>query len=429
MELPSFDLLWQSSEKLVELESLLEEIDQHEVQKEFASKKQPRFRYRRAGLYGTGFAIEDKSYYEPLRHCCDQAFYTEEAYAAHVSGHVPCTIAGCSFVAHPNALRLHKEVVGILISTNQTESNLLQVHDSGYFDKIFRSTTDSSILKWREARKRNYPTIERAAVNQEILAERLARGQVFKTQEFGAISRKRAPLLSAKKLNQPVATPASPVLTDPAVVVQTTHSVHPDCDAPAESSEKTNGEVPRLVSLAYDSDTDDSEENSSLSPDEEKSESNHGCDRSNVSVLLDSTDNDPVAVISSDTECEKDNSASHLETETEKTSLVDDAQTAPQRRRRRRRGGRRRQQQHLDQIIDAPPVDSSNPFAAHPIVQLRAKRRACLNNPERIHSRPTLLHMLLAEEMRTERNQLMQCVRYVVKNNFFLDTCSPSTNG
>ncbi|VDP93749.1 unnamed protein product [Echinostoma caproni] len=114
MDLPSFDLLWHSSKKLSELESVLEEIDQHEVQKNFSCKK--RFR-RCGGLFGAGFAIEDRSYYEPKHLCCDQAFYTDAAYSTHLSEHVP-------------------------------------VHDSGYFEKIFRPTTDTSVAQWREARKR-----------------------------------------------------------------------------------------------------------------------------------------------------------------------------------------------------------------------------------------------------------------------------------
>lgn len=56
---------------------------------EFASTKRTRFFHPGAGLYGARFAIEDQSYYEPVRNCCDQAFYTDAAYALHVSGHIP----------------------------------------------------------------------------------------------------------------------------------------------------------------------------------------------------------------------------------------------------------------------------------------------------------------------------------------------------
>ncbi|VDO04200.1 unnamed protein product [Rodentolepis nana] len=59
-------------------------------------------------------------------------------------------------------------------------------------------------------------------------------------------------------------------------------------------------------------------------------------------------------------------------------------------------------------------------FANHPVVEMARKRRLCMRRASTILKRPTLLHMLLAEEIRHERNQLMQCVRFVVNNNFFL---------
>ncbi|KAM7538697.1 hypothetical protein Aperf_G00000052653 [Anoplocephala perfoliata] len=59
-------------------------------------------------------------------------------------------------------------------------------------------------------------------------------------------------------------------------------------------------------------------------------------------------------------------------------------------------------------------------FANHPVVQMATRRRLCMRRASTITKRPTLLHMLLAEEIRHERNQLMQCVRFVVNNNFFL---------
>ena len=34
-------------------------------------------------------------------------------------------------------------------------------------------------------------------------------------------------------------------------------------------------------------------------------------------------------------------------------------------------------------------------------------------------ARPALLEMLLKDEIRTERNRILQAVHYVVKNNFF----------
>jgi len=40
---------------------------------------------------------------------------------------------------------------------------------------------------------------------------------------------------------------------------------------------------------------------------------------------------------------------------------------------------------------------------------------------KRQRRQPTLLEMLLAPEIRRERNIILQCVRYIVKKNFFED--------
>ena len=40
---------------------------------------------------------------------------------------------------------------------------------------------------------------------------------------------------------------------------------------------------------------------------------------------------------------------------------------------------------------------------------------------------PTLLERLLLSEIKNERNTILQCVRYVCKNNFFLDNNDQSS--
>ncbi|KAM3186717.1 hypothetical protein ACTXT7_003795 [Hymenolepis weldensis] len=60
-------------------------------------------------------------------------------------------------------------------------------------------------------------------------------------------------------------------------------------------------------------------------------------------------------------------------------------------------------------------------FANHPVVEMARKRRLFMRRASTILKRPTLLHMLLAEEIRHERNQLMQCVRFVVGMDEYLN--------
>ncbi|KAF5396719.1 hypothetical protein PHET_10343 [Paragonimus heterotremus] len=371
MELPPFDILWQASQNLSELEAVLEKMDIISSQKKRATRK--RTHGRRDGLYGVGFDIEDRDYYEPLKYCCDEAFYTEQEYTTHLESHVKCEFENCPFVAHRKLLQVHIEVV----------------HDGGLFNKIYRDTSDKGVLEWRAARRRNYPTLERAAAKQELLAQRLARGQIFKTAEFGTLNRHRPTVLTARDLEKDHAANErdfqATSLKDNFAPRPTTVSGSKGIDAvkTVNATIEAGDSALSLIAVGYNSDSDGE------SPENGKS-------------------------------------ADSPTTTTTKTGPVEPL------RGRRRRGGRRRTGKRPKDLNDEnlnteangqPPhrKKSDNPFASNPLIQLQAKRRAISKNPNRILSRPTILHMLLAEEMRTERNQLMQCIRYVIKQNYFFN--------
>ncbi|CAH8874815.1 unnamed protein product [Trichobilharzia szidati] len=141
MVLPSFDLLSNASEKLSELETALEELDQIKL---FTDVGRRRRRRRNEALYGMGFESEDHDYYIPVESCCDIAFYTEEEYKKHLDSHI-------------------------------------EVHDSGLFDTIYRQTCDKSVKIWRESRKRNYSPLGRVEARKKLVAGRMERGQIFET--------------------------------------------------------------------------------------------------------------------------------------------------------------------------------------------------------------------------------------------------------
>ncbi|KER21221.1 hypothetical protein X801_06740 [Opisthorchis viverrini] len=368
MELPSFDLLWRTSEQLDELESVLEQIDRVASHKKLRSRR--RLHRRREGLYGVTFDIEDRDYYEPIKYCCDEAFYTEPEYNEHVANHQP-------------------------------------VHSGGLYDQIYRETSDKGILEWRAARRRNYPTLERAAVKRELLAQRLARGQVFKTAEFGTVKRNHPPVLSERDLHS-VAPSSSPSSTA-ACQAEEALSTH------TQFGSVSPGPKAKSTTLPH---------SSQFSPDPEKPES--PLLPSLVAADYDSANSD-----TDDKAADK-----QLVGNTETCETVEPLPNPPTKssRGRRQRGGRRRTAKRsrtltkaedkfasADEGFPPPPPSEKDPFSSHPVVQMAMKRRIVSKNPNRIHSRPTLLHMLLADEMRTERNQLMQCVRYVVKHNYFLE--------
>ena len=73
-------------------------------------------------------------------------------------------------------------------------------------------------------------------------------------------------------------------------------------------------------------------------------------------------------------------------------------------------------------VDDIPDEPQSNEFVEEstPSSSLKAKQEVPVVFKKRLRH-PTLLERLLLSEIKNERNTILQCVRYVCKNNFFLD--------
>ncbi|CAH8431206.1 unnamed protein product [Heterobilharzia americana] len=362
MDLPPFDLLWSTSEKLSELEIALEELDQSKLFKDVGRRRRRR---GHGGLYGMGFEVEDRDYYTPVEICCDIAFYTNEEYKRHLDDHIKCPVEGCPFTSHQKAMRVHQEVV----------------HVSGLFDTIYRETCDKSVKVWRESRKRNYPTLERVEAKKKLDEERIKRGQIFMTRQFGSMNKPNSNVLRPSSNNINASSSSSgKVLSSPNKKSKAMKSSSV-CD-PSTTDVINQDSSIRLVPMDYDSETTDNDNppgnNVSL------------CDSNEITIESTQKPND---------------------------NLIN---------RRRKRRKRQENKTTMDTVADANDQKDelitnceNNPFASHPLVKLQVKRRQCLSNIHRIHSRPTLLQMLLAEDIRKERNQLMQCIRYIVNENYF----------
>ncbi|CAH8428650.1 unnamed protein product [Schistosoma rodhaini] len=355
MELPPFELLYTTSDILNELENALEELDQNKLFKDVGRRRRQR---RNGGLYGVGFEAEEPDYFNPVGICCDIAFYTNEEYRRHLDSHVKCPVEGCPFMSHPKAMRVHQEVI----------------HNSGLFNTIYRETCDKSVKVWRESRRRNYPTLERVEAKKKLIEERIERGEIFETPQFGSMNKPNSNVLRSSQINE-VDASSNKMSTSS----KKTGKISKQCKTNSSSSVVTNRESNiRLVSMDYDSE---------------------------------STDNDNITI--------KDKSSCDIIDPTTE-SVEKPNNTASGRRRKRGRKQKSDNTTTSDNPINENTEDSqNNPFASHPLVKLQVKRRQCLSNIHSIHSRPTLLQMLLAEDIRKERNQLMQCIRYIVKENFF----------
>ncbi|KAG8197202.1 hypothetical protein JTE90_011357 [Oedothorax gibbosus] len=106
---------------------------------------------------------------------CDRTFYSPEEFQAHVSEHIKCTHKNCHFEAHPKIVALHKKMQ----------------HDTGYADVINKLKNSEDIEKWRAERRRRFPTAENILKRQAEQAEKEARGEVIENKEFGKFKNKK----------------------------------------------------------------------------------------------------------------------------------------------------------------------------------------------------------------------------------------------
>ncbi|KAK9888373.1 hypothetical protein WA026_000625 [Henosepilachna vigintioctopunctata] len=97
----------------------------------------------------------------PLYLCdaCNRDFPTQQLFEKHMSEHKVCRIDGCTFTAHEKIIEAH----------------IMHQHSTGLYDRIRNCNTPEDISKWVEERKRNHPcgrTIDDKIKEQEELLER-----------------------------------------------------------------------------------------------------------------------------------------------------------------------------------------------------------------------------------------------------------------
>ncbi|CAH0603123.1 unnamed protein product [Chrysodeixis includens] len=92
---------------------------------------------------------------------CDRGFPTADLLSKHKQQHQKCNIDGCQFIAHPKVITKHIQMQ----------------HSTGLYKKIANLNNPEEIQKWREERKKRYPTkvnIEKKAAERK---EKIERGE------------------------------------------------------------------------------------------------------------------------------------------------------------------------------------------------------------------------------------------------------------
>uniref|UniRef100_A0A3Q2U735 Nuclear FMR1 interacting protein 1 n=1 Tax=Fundulus heteroclitus TaxID=8078 RepID=A0A3Q2U735_FUNHE len=303
---------------------------------------------------------------------CDRGFSNQQKYDEHVLQHVKCSEPDCRFMAHEKLVAIHWK------------------NNHGPGAKRIKLDTPEEIAKWREERRKNYPTLQNIEKKMKVMAVREQTGGVLETAQFGQMrgrGRGRGRGWGNRGRHQQGPPPSNG-----------TAARTPE---PLNHVSKGGDPLGMLAKANHDSDREEPDPDHSagglvVAP--KKMSSALGSLLANYGSTSESDEEPEDAPVLRAEEAVQENRAllhgmpasSGDGEKSGESRAAPQPGSGPNTRNERRRGGGRGG---------------------------RGRGRGCRDVPR--PRRATLLEMLLAPDIRHERNVLLQCVRYVVRNHFF----------